>query len=125
MSQNHIVSPCSYITLLLREAWKSAKDRGETVIVMVDRGNNCDFVQKVRNGQDAGAAAVIVTDNVDEPGLAIMTDNGSGYQIVIPSVFISYSDGLELKASISKIVTVVQLSWSPPSDCKVPSLFGV
>ena len=51
---------------------------------MIDRGDNCTFVQKVQYSQDAAASAVVIVDNKDEGFLPIMIDNGSGSAITIP-----------------------------------------
>lgn len=84
------------------------------VIVMSDRGS-CSFVQKVRDGQNAGAAAVIITNNVPNTGLVLMADDGSASDITIPSVFISQEDGNLLKAQLAMGHTIiVELIWSMP-----------
>jgi len=78
-------------------------------ILMVDRGS-CSFVQKARNAQHAGAAVVIIADNLclcndsaclnmtagsfqscqsTEP---IMADDGSGGDITIPAFLIFKQD---------------------------------
>ena len=67
-------------------------------IALIDRGT-CDFVVKVQNAQDAGAIGVIVANNV-VTGISAMADNGDGYTITIPSVFISQSDGNAIKAAL-------------------------
>ena len=96
--------------------WQDAIAAGQSVIVMVDRGHNCTFVQKVRNGQDAAATAMVITDNKDETFLPIMADDGSGSSIHIPSVFISKTDGQEMKDLIAAGKKVmVQMSWDVPT----------
>jgi hypothetical protein len=67
-----------------------------TPFMLADRGD-CSFVQKVRNMEDAGAAVGIVVDNTDElPENLIMSDDGTGAGIRIPSMLISKKDGLKL-----------------------------
>jgi hypothetical protein len=45
-------------------------------------------VQKVRLAQDKGAVAAIIVDNIDEPGLPFMADDGTGmYTILLISSF--------------------------------------
>jgi subtilisin-like proprotein convertase family protein len=58
-------------------------------IAIVYRGN-CPFVEKVLNAQDAGAAAVIVVNNVPDGFFAM---GGNSTEINIPSVMISQADG--------------------------------
>ena len=61
--------------------------------MIADRGG-CSFVQKVRNMEEAGVAMGIVVDNSDEDIKDIvMSDDGSGAGIRIPSVLISKKDG--------------------------------
>jgi len=105
--------------------WKSP------FILMVDRGS-CSFVQKVRNAQHAGAAAVIIADNtcqckhdkictpepdaVCEEHEPIMADDGSGYDITIPSVLLFKQDADPIKEVFSKKHTVrIELGWSLPN----------
>jgi len=57
-------------------------------IALVDRGN-CTFVEKVLSAQDAGAIAVIVCNNNDEPPFSM---GGFSADITIPSVMISKAD---------------------------------
>ena len=100
-------------------------------ILLVDRGG-CTFVQKVRNAQHAGAAAVIIADSkcqckhekictpeaeteceLHEP---IMADDGSGYDITIPSVLLFKQDADPIKSFLKKKKTVrMELSWSLPN----------
>ena len=68
-------------------------------ILLVERGN-CPFVRKVHNAEARGVKAVIVIDNKDEDTESIiMSDNGAGGNISIPSFLISKnSGGILLKA---------------------------
>mmetsp|Transcript_4394 Transcript_4394/g.7446 ORF Transcript_4394/g.7446 Transcript_4394/m.7446 type:complete len:227 (-) Transcript_4394:755-1435(-) len=67
-----------------------------TPFMLADRGS-CSFVQKVRNMEEAGAAVGIVVDNSDENiENVIMTDDGTGAGIRIPSMLISKKDGQKL-----------------------------
>jgi hypothetical protein len=68
-------------------------------IALIDRGL-CDFVLKVQNAQDAGADGVIVANNV-AAAISGMADNGDGYNITIPSLCISLSDGNEIKTLLA------------------------
>lgn len=67
-------------------------------IALIKRGDNT-FEDKTKNAKNAGAIAAIIYDNVDEPYLNI-----SG--CVLPSVFITKSDGERLAAAATKTVYV-------------------
>ncbi|RWW03755.1 hypothetical protein GW17_00033061 [Ensete ventricosum] len=84
------------------------------VILLVDRGGD----HPAWNAQQAGAAAVLVTDNTDEPLLTM--DNpeesqASDYvdKISIPSAFINREFGETLKKALAKRTdqVVVKLDW--------------
>jgi len=99
-------------------------------ILLVDRGG-CTFVQKVRNGQHSGAAAVIIADNVcqckhsdecpAEKGKCekrepIMADDGSGNDITIPSLLIFKQDGDVLKQILASNSPLrIEMAWSVPN----------
>jgi len=57
---------------------------------IADRGE-CSFVEKVRNIEEAGAAMAIIIDNNQDDNITriVMTDDGSGAGIRIPSMLIS------------------------------------
>jgi len=63
-------------------------------IAVVNRGT-CAFTVKVKNAQTAGAAGVIVANNVD--GTATFFMGGTDATIVIPAVMISQNDGTALR----------------------------
>lgn len=67
-------------------------------IALIDRGD-CFFVDKVKRAQDAGAVAVVITNNI-ESGILNMGHNEGYTDIVIPSVFISKADGDLIKAAL-------------------------
>lgn len=68
-----------------------------TPIILVERGN-CTFVKKVRNIQHAGGRLGIVMDNkVEDITSVIMSDDGTGMGIMIPSLLIGRGDGQILK----------------------------
>jgi E3 ubiquitin-protein ligase RNF13 len=58
---------------------------------------NCTFDVKVYNAQQAGYSAVIVF-NSDSETLIKMSSSGQ-FNVKIPSVFVGYSTGIELKES--------------------------
>lgn len=64
--------------------------------MLADRGG-CSFVTKVRNMENIGAAVAIVIDNSSENiEDVVMSDDGSGAGIHIPSMLISKRDGKKL-----------------------------
>jgi len=66
-------------------------------VVLVERGT-CTFVTKVRNVEKAGANAAIIIDNITEPRKKIiMSDDGSGHTIGIPSFIVPKIVGAALK----------------------------
>ena len=66
-------------------------------IALVDRGE-CTFVSKVLALQDAGALAVIVTNNASGEPFAM--GGGGGEDINIPSVMITQADGATIKQAM-------------------------
>lgn len=67
-----------------------------TPFMLADRGG-CSFVTKVRNMEDAGAAVGIVVDSSDEDVKdVVMSDDGTGAGIRMPSMLISKKDGKKL-----------------------------
>jgi len=71
-----------------------------TPILLLERGN-CSFVQKIRHAQDIGASAVIISDSSDEdPTNIVMSDDGTGGNLSIPSFLIKKSDGELLRKAI-------------------------
>ncbi|KAJ6705269.1 RING FINGER AND PROTEASE ASSOCIATED DOMAIN-CONTAINING [Salix purpurea] len=86
-------------------------------VLLLDRGE-CYFALKAWNAQQAGAAAVLVSDNIDEPLLTMdspeMSTDADGYveKIGIPSVFIEKSFGESLKEALkNKEDVVIKLDW--------------
>ncbi|XP_078161589.1 vacuolar-sorting receptor 6-like isoform X2 [Carex rostrata] len=96
------------------------------VILLLDRGE-CYFALKAWNAQNAGAAAVLISDNIDEPLLTMDTpeeffsDSTIDYvqKIAIPSALIEKSFGESLKKTLQKIDTdtsegnelIVKMDW--------------
>ncbi|CAM8974203.1 unnamed protein product [Rhodiola kirilowii] len=85
--------------------------------VLLDRGD-CFFAMKVWNAQKAGASAVLVADDIEEPLITMDSpeeDGGSNQyieNITIPSALIEKSFGEELKKAISSGEMVnVNLDW--------------
>ncbi|THG09372.1 hypothetical protein TEA_013788 [Camellia sinensis var. sinensis] len=81
---------------------------------------DCYFAKKVWNGQQAGAAAVLVADSVNEPLITMDSPEESseadGYieKIEIPSALIERAFGESLKAALKKgdEGVVIKLDWS-------------
>jgi len=67
-----------------------------TPFFIANRGN-CSFVQKVRNMENLGGAVGIVVDDHNEniEGI-LMSDDGTGGGIRIPSMLIGKNDGKKL-----------------------------
>ena len=64
-----------------------------TPIIVVERGN-CSFVQKVRNIEHSGGAAGVVVDSkAEDVSYVIMSDDGTGSGIRIPSMLVGKRDG--------------------------------
>lgn len=110
-------------------------------ILMANRGT-CSFVQKARNAQHAGAAGLLIADNIclcsdlkcmesldtqndtancqsTEP---IMADDGSGGDVTIPTFLMFKQDADKIKAEVKDRDSIVQMemSWSlPHPDSKV------
>jgi hypothetical protein len=78
-------------------------------VALVDRGT-CNFTIKVKNAQVAGAAAVVVANNVSGPPA---TMGGTDATITISSIMISQDDGNALKASLPANATA-RLTDPPP-----------
>jgi extracellular elastinolytic metalloproteinase len=69
---------------------------------MVDRGS-CTFVTKTRNVQNInGHLALIINNNDDPTENILIKDDGTGSDILIPSLLISKKDGDKLKEYLSK-----------------------
>jgi len=67
-------------------------------VALIDRGT-CNFTQKVKNAQNAGAIAVIIADNA--PGSPPPGMSGADATIVIPAVRITQTAGQAIKASLA------------------------
>ncbi|KAL1320986.1 hypothetical protein AAHE18_14G096900 [Arachis hypogaea] len=86
-------------------------------ILLLDRGE-CYFALKVWHAQIAGAAAVLVTDSIDETLITMdspeESNDADGYieKIQIPSALIEKSFGDELKQALSKKDEVMlRIDW--------------
>lgn len=68
---------------------------------MVDRGS-CHFVNKVLNIQKFGGILGIIVDDkeFEDPDHLIMSDDGTGKAVRIPSFLIGKSDGDKIKEAL-------------------------
>jgi len=79
----------------------------ELPIVLLERGN-CSFVTKVRNVERAGANIALIADNKTESSeVFIMSDDGSGHSINIPSFMIRKSTAEAFKAAYASNERVI------------------
>jgi len=93
---------------------------------MIAARGECTFVTKVRNMEDVGVAVGIVVDNNEEEDInnIIMSDDGSGAGIRIPSMLISKSDGDKLldflktatATELEQVNVVVSFDMSRPDN---------
>lgn len=82
-------------------------------IGLIQRGS-CNFTVKVKNGQDAGASAVIIyslPDSVPTAGMA-----GEDATITIPSVLIENTEGLYMKNLLLTNTVNVTLKYDPATQ---------
>ncbi|KAF7056867.1 hypothetical protein CFC21_064239 [Triticum aestivum] len=86
------------------------------VILLVDRGE-CYYTTKVRNGQKAGAAAVLLVDQITQPLFTVDKSESSQatndlQDVTIPSALITRSLGNSLKKAIDNVDLVnVSFNW--------------
>ena len=78
-------------------------------IALIDRGT-CDFTVKVKNAQNAGAAAAIVANN---QGDGILVMGGTDATITIGAVFVGQGDGQTLR-SVTGVNATVKLADVQP-----------
>lgn len=69
---------------------------GESPFIMVYQGS-CGTLDKIKNIENAGGhLAIIINEKDDNIGGIFMSDEGAGYDITIPAVLISNTDGKKL-----------------------------
>lgn len=76
-------------------------------VALVDRGV-CPFVQKFENAVAAGALAVVMVDDADDP-LPFAMGGGDPGSIAIPGVMIRLDDGQTIKTALAKETLTVTL----------------
>ncbi len=72
-------------------------------IAIIDRGS-CNFTDKVKNAQDAGAIAVLIANNTDDGTPAPM--GGGDDTVTIPNMGIDFSGGAQIYALLDANETV-------------------
>ena len=66
---------------------------GESPFIMVQSGQ-CSIMEKINNIEQAGGhLAIIISDSDENINGIFVSDDGSGFDITIPAVLISSSDG--------------------------------
>ena len=82
-------------------------------------------MKKVRNMEDAGVALAIIVDNTNEEiEDIVMSDDGTGAGIRIPSVLVSKSDGQKLtdfmrtasQAELDQISVLIDFDMTRPDN---------
>ncbi|KAF3778362.1 Signal peptide peptidase-like 2 [Nymphaea thermarum] len=81
-------------------------------VVLVDRGN-CTFTAKANIAEDAGAIALLVTNNREELFKMVCERNETNLDIKIPAVMLPESAGKSLEQSIRSGKTVTVQLYSP------------
>lgn len=64
---------------------------------MLGERGDCKFTTKALNAQKSGAKLAIIEDKASSKEGVIMANDGYGFMVEIPSIFISYEDGEKLK----------------------------
>ncbi|PHJ21527.1 vacuolar sorting receptor, partial [Cystoisospora suis] len=113
------------------EAWKQTEKAGglSNAIVFLDRGV-CTFATKIRLAEKCGADAAVVVDRgvSDWPRSyirfnVIMSDDGTGHDIHIPSVLIAKDDGEAIVTTIleggEKEPVLLEMEWRIPNQWPV------
>jgi PA domain len=89
-----------------------------TPILLLDRGE-CYFVIKTRHAEDIGASLVLIANNLDnDVATIIMTDNGRGGNLQIPTVLISKIDANTIKNYLNDPTYKTHVSLSVSFDIK-------
>ncbi|CAH1436705.1 unnamed protein product [Lactuca virosa] len=96
-----------------------SKSASSPTILLLDRGD-CYFALKAWNAQQAGASAVLVVDNTDEPLITMDSPEASSTaddfidKLTIPSALIQKSFGQSLKDAFQKSnqEVLLKLDWS-------------
>jgi len=94
-------TPGDGCTTLFHPTPKDIASAPHKTILLLDRGI-CMFGEKIRVAMEAGAHAVIVADNLDQPNVFLMTDGlvDTHPPVTIPSVLINKTMGERLKVAM-------------------------
>jgi len=97
---------------------KDSDNGGEVTPIFIAYRGGCSFVKKIRNMEKIGAAVgFIIDDTAEDVTNVVMTDDGTGGGIRIPSMLIGKTDGRKLldflrrSTSQEKKQTVVAASF--------------
>jgi hypothetical protein len=93
---------------------RTIADDGDIHFVLIKRGASpgspeaCHFVQKVRYAEQAGYKLAIIEDNIVETqfNYLIMSDDGKGQNIKIPSIFINNAEGVRMTEFLERNETL-------------------
>lgn len=77
-------------------------------IAWIERGT-CEFTEKVRNAEIAGAIGAIVVNNIPKEDGQRISMSGDSSTISIPSVFVSHSFGKKISSSLKEDELFVQV----------------
>jgi len=69
--------------------------QGKPWIALVQQGD-CTYIDKVRNMQASGAIGIVVGSNNPLAGLLTMQSSGDVSDVIIPAVYITYDDYIEV-----------------------------
>ncbi|CAM1338938.1 thrombospondin type 3 repeat-containing protein [Tenacibaculum aestuarii] len=94
--------------VLVNDGVGTTEDGCETIIntedlngkIAVIRRGTCNFSSKAKKAQDAGAIAVIIVNNVDEPPFNMAAGEGAE-SVTIPTLMINKKDGEAIMTAIS------------------------
>lgn len=102
-------------------------------IALIDRGS-CSFSLKAYNAQQAGAAAVIIANDVPGNSVTSMATGEYASKIKIPVIMISYNDAIHIrniisdsgyaKASIGYDGNKLVFEWTPKEGLDDPYIFS-
>ena len=81
------------------------------LIALIERGT-CTFVVKTQHAQAAGAAGVIITNNV--PGGGVVTMSGEDPSLTIPVQMVTYEAGQSIRSAGSTVTA--KMSYTPLAD---------
>ena len=81
------------------------------MILLIDRGE-CSFAQKVKQAENIGAVAVIISDTSNNTPSDMMEDDGTAGDLTIPSLLIKKSDAQLLKDAMAKTFISVKISFA-------------